>query len=273
MTTGRHSRGSSSGRVSSISWPGVFDLYLAKRALLRPYAALMKRLVPVEDPFIARMLEIHRYTPPLLLLGLRMRKEPDLLVTANQVRVALDVGAYDGHWAREIHERHGATVYSFEPLPSAYEQTRAYVAGCERIHLMPYGLSDADGSVEFVQAGPGSTALVDSIGRLEPTSGAPEIMNVQMRDVKAVFDDLGLTLVDFVNINIEGGEFDLLDRLIETGYVRRCRTLQIQFHEWIPGAYGRRRNIHRRLRRTHRLEWNYSFVWERWVTQHDSKTR
>jgi FkbM family methyltransferase len=244
----------------------VLDLYVLRRAILRPYAAVVRRFVSVEDPVAQRILEIHSYRPALWLLWRRTKREPDLLTNAPQVEVALDVGTYDGHWAREIHDRYGATVFSFEPDPEAFERSRDHLVGCARVHLMPFGLAARDGDVEFLQAGPGSTAFLEGFARSDPeAAGNAGRIRVPMRDVKGVFDELRIENADFVNMNIEGGEFDVLDRLIDTGYIERCGILQIQFHEWMPGAYERRRRIHKSLRRTHRLEWDYPFMWERWT--------
>jgi FkbM family methyltransferase len=242
----------------------LLDPYLLRRALLRPYAAVARRLIRVEDPILARLLELYSYRPSLLLLGLRMKLDPLLLESAPDVRVALDVGSYDGHWARSVHDRYGATVYSFEPDPAALEQVRAHLAGSARAHVMPFGLAARDAVVALAQAGPGSTTCLDGLERADPTTPAPATVDVELRDVKRVFDELSLDHVDFVSMNIEGGEYDVLERLVETGYVARCRTLQVQFHEWVPGAHPRRRRLHRALRRTHRLEWSYPFIWERW---------
>jgi hypothetical protein len=65
-------------------------------------------------------------------------------------------------------------------------------------------------------------------------------------------------------VNIEGGEYDLFDRLIDIGWLPRVRSVLVQFHEWHPQAYRRRRAIRRALRRSHDEAWNYPFVWELW---------
>jgi hypothetical protein len=68
-----------------------------------------------------------------------------------------------------------------------------------------------------------------------------------------------------MKINIEGAEFPLLDRMIKTGLLQNVDCFLIQFHEWHPGAYKKRRHIREALSRTHRLEWDYYFIWEKWV--------
>jgi hypothetical protein len=87
---------------------------------------------------------------------------------------------------------------------------------------------------------------------------------VQIRDVVGVLDELGIREVDLLKVNIEGGEYDLFDRLIETDWLRSVRLVSVQFHEWHPKAYRRRRAIRRALARSHTEVWCYSWVWEYW---------
>ncbi|MGH9026660.1 MAG: FkbM family methyltransferase, partial [Acidimicrobiia bacterium] len=87
---------------------------------------------------------------------------------------------------------------------------------------------------------------------------------VQLRDVVGVLEELGIDHVDLLKVNIEGGEFELFDRLNETGWLPRMRVVSVQFHEWHPKAYRRRRAVRRALRRDHREVWNYPWVWELW---------
>jgi hypothetical protein len=67
-----------------------------------------------------------------------------------------------------------------------------------------------------------------------------------------------------MKINIEGGEYDLLDHLIETGWIRRIRDVQIQFHDFVSGATQRMHHIQAALKNTHHTTYQYPFVWENW---------
>ena len=121
---------------------------------------------------------------------------------------------------------------------------------------LDYGLGDADLTVPMALAGLGSTIFA--------TDAPLGTRTVRIRDVVAVLDELGLGTIDLLKINIEGGEYDLLDRLIATGWLPRIRLVMVQFHEWHPKAYRRRRRIRRALRRSHREVWCYPWIWEFW---------
>ena len=67
-----------------------------------------------------------------------------------------------------------------------------------------------------------------------------------------------------IKVNIEGGEYDLLEFLIDSNYIEIIDNIQVQFHDFIPDAEERMKNIHKKLEKTHFLTWQYPFVWENW---------
>ncbi|MDA8326743.1 MAG: hypothetical protein M0033_11065, partial [Nitrospiraceae bacterium] len=58
--------------------------------------------------------------------------------------------------------------------------------------------------------------------------------------------------------------YDLLDHLIETGVVNQIGNIQVQFHDFAPNAESRMSDIQRKLALTHKLTYQYRFVWENW---------
>jgi hypothetical protein len=67
-----------------------------------------------------------------------------------------------------------------------------------------------------------------------------------------------------MKVNIEGGEYELLDRMIESQLMGRIDYLQIQFHSISPSSSGAMRRIQRSLKETHKLDFQYVFLWEGW---------
>ncbi len=68
-----------------------------------------------------------------------------------------------------------------------------------------------------------------------------------------------------MEINIEGGEYEVLPRLIDVGMVKDIDRLQIQFHSFVDNAAARREDIQSKLAKTHEMVWCYDFVWECWT--------
>ena len=70
--------------------------------------------------------------------------------------------------------------------------------------------------------------------------------------------------IGLMKINIEGAEYDLLVHLIETSYIGRINNIQIQFHDFVKDAEKRMIEIEEKLAKTHKLTYQYPFVWENW---------
>jgi hypothetical protein len=68
--------------------------------------------------------------------------------------------------------------------------------------------------------------------------------------------------IDLMKINIEGGEYDLLERLIETNMISRIKNIQVQFHDVAPDSLSRMLAIQTSLLKTHSNIFNYKFVWD-----------
>jgi FkbM family methyltransferase len=171
----------------------------------------------------------------------------------NSESVVLDVGGYHGDWAEKIATKFDSKVYIFEAAPLFADQIRKRLCSNHKVNVYSYGLADADGQEKlFLDA--------DSSSRFRGTAH----VNVSFRDVDIALSEIGLKQIDLIKINIEGGEFPLLRRMLETGWVDRCRYLQIQFHEFVSDARSQRMWLRERLSETHDEMWNYEFVWESW---------
>jgi FkbM family methyltransferase len=168
--------------------------------------------------------------------------------------VVVDAGAYKGAFAERIAREWGAKIHAFEPVPAFHAEAAARLAPYRAV-VLPCGLSDHDAVVRLNVAGDASSAFAGA---------GCEHIEVRLRDVVAVFDELGLARIDLLAINIEGAEYDLLDRLLAADRLGSIDHLLVQFHPVVDDHRGRHRRICERLALTHRLEWRYPWVWESW---------
>ncbi len=242
---------------------GIFpSLYEFKKALLLPHTMYMRRKYRDKSGFAKRALELHYYRPTMSrFIGATMVNK-HLLHEAElgPDSVVIDVGAYTGGWAQHIVDRYDPVIYAFEPNPDSFAQLAQKAASNPKLNAIPYGLGDEDLSVDFTLNGTGSSMFEDR----EKHSDAPRI-KVDIAAIDRVWSELQFDNVDLMKINIEGAEFPLLEKMIQVDLLRRVACFMIQFHEWHPGAYSRRRKIRKELSKTHRLVWDYHFVWEKWV--------
>jgi FkbM family methyltransferase len=178
--------------------------------------------------------------------------DPDALV--------FDVGGFEGNWASDIYSRFRCEVQVFEPVAAFAERIERRFAANPSISVHPFGLGGRDETAEIQVAGDGSSTLIE---RAEIERGDTQRQSVEIRDTSDYVSGLGRD-VDLIKLNIEGAEFDLLDRLLDTGEVRRIGYVLVQFHETVPDAEARREHIISRLAETHEPMWQFPFVWECW---------
>lgn len=241
--------------------------YRARRLLRAPRAAYHRRRLPADYPAYGRaILELHDYSPAMRRMIDAANANPDILTDARLDRdsVVIDIGAFIGEWAEPIERRYHPRIYAFEPSPTSFAQLEQRMGSSPSVELFNVGLGAVDKTVALHDPlGPG--ASIDAA--TAPGSGAlpMEPVMVEVRDVASMFDELGLTHIDMLKVNIEGAEYDLFDRLVETGWLQRIDTISVQFHEWHPGAHRRRRRVRRALAVDHHEIWCYDWVWELWT--------
>ena len=90
------------------------------------------------------------------------------------------------------------------------------------------------------------------------------VQQAEVRSISEVVSELHIERIDLIKINIEGGEYDLLPAIIDSGLIKRIKYIQVQFHNFDIGAADARFRI-RRSRKTHRgcgIMNSYGESWE-----------
>jgi FkbM family methyltransferase len=123
-----------------------------------------------------------------------------------------------------------------------------------RVHLFSFGVSDRDGTEKINLHDNASSLFAVGTGS----------MDIKMRDAAAVIRDLQIKKIDLLKLNIEGGEFKVLPRMIECGLISLCTDIQVQFHDFYPDAKRLRDDIRAELSKTHYLTYDYPFTFENW---------
>jgi hypothetical protein len=103
--------------------------------------------------------------------------------------------------------------------------------------------------------------------KLFPMHGAGEFsqgkpVQVEILDIKDVMKD---RIVDLIKLNIEGMEYEVLERAIKLGLHKKMRNIQVQFHRTAINYQERYENIHQELLKTHELTYDFPFVWQNFM--------
>ena len=140
--------------------------------------------------------------------------------------LVLDVGGFRGDWAAAIVERYDPHVHVFEPAAEFFAVLRDRFSANPKVRCHPFGLLDATETRPFVVDGDGSTLYPGPTITAVPTQAS-------FVDAVEFFDREGIDAVDLMKLNIEGGEYPLLRRLIDAHLLDRIGDLHIQFHRLI----------------------------------------
>ena len=175
----------------------------------------------------------------------------------NSSSIVFDVGGYLGDFAFLINEKYDCTVFLFEPDPKFYEHCVQRFDSNEKIFPLNHGLADQNSFLTLSQEADGSSFY--NIGH--NIKGG---LRCQVRDVVEVLAELSVSNIDLMKINIEGGEFPLIERLIEENLLVIVDQIQIQFHNFVENASEIREEFLAQVAKTHDPTWCYKFVWENW---------
>lgn len=171
--------------------------------------------------------------------------------------LVIDAGGYEGEWSTTMIARYGCRSEIFEPVPSYADHCKRLFGKNTLVHVHAAALGGSLRVTKFSIAANGTSEF--------RTTEGTDSVEAQVVDVSQVFNQLGDESVACLKLNIEGGEYEVLERLLETNQIIRCKSLLIQFHYQPEDWERRRKAIEARLQRTHVQEWCYPMVWEKWV--------
>lgn len=174
----------------------------------------------------------------------------------DQDSVVFDLGGFHGDFSHAIHERYGCMVYLFEPVQEYYDYCVARFKDMPQVRCFNFGLGAGNGKFTISNAEDGSSLYLDSSSHSDTL--------VEIRDFHEFIQSQALERIDLIKINIEGGEYDVIPRIIHCGFINNIRNLQIQFHDFMPDAHSKRDVIRHDLESTHEEDWCFKFVWESW---------
>ena len=142
----------------------------------------------------------------------------------------------------------------FEPIPNLYKNLVEKFKNYDKIKVYNFGISDKEKEIEISLLNDGSSFYLESENKV----------SAKVISLIKFLKENQLGRIDLIKINIEGDEFPLLKNLIENNMVNVFKNIQVQFHQFIPDSINKRNWIREKLSLTHKLTYDYEFVWENW---------
>ena len=171
--------------------------------------------------------------------------------------LVIDAGGYEGEWTAGMVSRYGCKSKIYEPVPLYVEKLKSYFKSNELVEINMAALGGEDRKTIFNLDNNGTSEFIGA--------NAGRNIEADVVDVARIFNNLSGTRVACFKSNIEGGEYELLERMLETNNISLCDSLLIQFHRQPVGYEERYRKIFASLQKTHLQSWCYEMVWEKWV--------
>ncbi len=179
----------------------------------------------------------------------------DLPITSSDV--IIDAGGYTGEWTSGALVRYGCRSEILEPVPEFARVCNELFRRNSLVRVHISALGAVSGEMNLHLDGNASSAFVESDRKapvVAPVSGVCEFI-----------DSIGYPRIGCLKLNVEGAEYEVLERLLASGYIRRIDCLLIQFHRQPDNWSTRYQAIRTTLQETHHMEWGFEMVWEKWV--------
>ena len=183
----------------------------------------------------------------------KFRYEFDL----NSESVVFDLGGYKGQWASDIFAKYLCKVLVFEPVTSFSNNIKNRFNKNENIQVYGFALG-ATNRQEYISVVADGSSIFQKNGIQE---------KINFVDIVSFNEINQINKIDLMKINIEGGEYELLPRMIESGIIDKIKLLQIQFHEISEDSLSQMNKIREKLKSTHNQVFAYPFVWECWINK------
>ena len=123
--------------------------------------------------------------------------------------MVFDIGGYEGAWAKNINCKYGCKIHIFEPIKKYTEKIKLIFEQNENVFVHNFGLGNKNETVNFTVVNDGTTIYKEG----------QEKETCQMIDIFSFTEKEQIDEISLMKINIEGGEYDLIDHIIENNWI------------------------------------------------------
>lgn len=173
----------------------------------------------------------------------------------NDKSIVFDIGGYKGEFARDIFCKYNATIYIFEPIKSFFQIIQSKFVNNQKVKIYNFGLAGKDEQMQISMSENASSVFLKT----------EHSETIYLKSIVNFIRENNIQTVDLIKINIEGGEYELLESLIENNLISVFKNIQVQFHDFLlENGKERMNKIQENLSKTHQITYQYEFVWENW---------
>ena len=159
----------------------------------------------------------------------------------DEINLSLDIGANVGNYTKLILQETNSKVISFEPLPKAYRELEILKKDFnDRLEIFNIGISN-ESKKQDLYFGNEKSEKASLIKNLEKLSFVGKTnrnkISVEVKKLDDLKDILKNQIIDFIKIDTEGYEFEVLDGAKNLLQEHKPKFIQIEFnwHQLLKG--------------------------------------
>ena len=168
----------------------------------------------------------------------------------NENSIVIDIGASVGNWTHKIFNKYNSYIYVFEPTDNIDD-----IINNNKIKKIKSAAYSKNGT-ELFGINYNEPSILKNDNQIE----------VNVIDINNFI--LSLDYIDLIKINIEGGEYHLLEYILSNKDVlKKIKSFLIQFHliENINVEIKYDNIVNLLINNNFKLNWRFDFVWEKWI--------
>lgn len=172
----------------------------------------------------------------------------------NENSLVVDAGGFKGEWSQRIFNKYKCNILIFEPVEKYYNILVNKFKNNNKVSVFKKGFSNEEKNINIYHSNDASSTFWGN--------GKPEV--ISLIKFSEFFEKKSIDKVDLFKINIEGGEYELMQDIIESDIKEKIYNFQIQYHRFIENCSEKRDEIRNKLKDTHEITYDFEFIWENW---------
>lgn len=168
--------------------------------------------------------------------------------------IVFEVWWYTWVFSDKLIKKYNPLIYIFEPIEDFYNILINKYKNNPRIKIYKFWLSNKNEIIKIYKSGDWSSIYKQNWIWEQ----------IQLIDIKdfIISEKLEHANIDLISINIEWGEYVLIERILEN-FPKIFKSFQVQFHDFVKDADNKRNNILKLFEQKWYKKWySFPFVWE-----------
>jgi len=149
---------------------------------------------------------------------------PDI-ISSDSIVYSFGIGE-DISFDLDIIQKHNCSVHGFDPTPKSIDWIKQNCP-TDKFIFHKYGISDKSGYETFYL--PKNPNHISGSATIQDNINTQTAMQVEMKKLSDIMEELHHTHIDILKIDIEGSEYNVIDNILESGIL--AKQLLIEFHD------------------------------------------